>query len=747
MDILNVDAESRVEVLATDRRNEDRLNISGAASAKYLDFEDEASGLCDFAVVNGRVDKAHAFHGTTTNLSWPMRELQNSCCAMLHEILQSCNEVQALPIEEVWSIISTVLEDDVLSSEQDPKSRFWMTKLAYQYHVLKPTTRVAALDCVAAWYHSKGRVFEAQTLLRLALTEKEALFGRNTPMVISNRVQLARWHKEDGQLEKSEQQLLVALQSATVAYGHAHSVTTRLLKWTAAILERQHKLEELRHLLQAHIASIEEEHGFGHEEALELLSYLGNTLVAHSRFAAAQETFNTVLTAREIRNGADHIQTLRAAVTLGRAYSFECCHWHLYKAETLYKRALAGISLELGTDAREVIILRLRLARIYRNQGREDQVRNVLESWCQRWVKCSGPQHPEVYTIFALLGHAYIQEGELMQAAPLLCRGLGHKDNTALSIVEQIGVQLHKGDLVSPDAEAIFKTIFPLRNVRDLEPWIRLRAQLTLIEAARHHGDHQKARKHAHEILKTPNLSEHPNLELGVLANLAFLQSNDPWDASELWHGRTWTDHIIHKWHALDYTWQTRLIDTYYYAVYLEIAKPNVPRGRRDHVYEEAEVVYYIHSPTSSSYCTATFNQRGILAEEEGDIAFAEQCFKRAMRPAIGCIHDKEVGICAWADSADRLERIYQSQGRHDLAGRISLKRGTIRCKHLRTGAFEQSQHKACKKSLTKVMDTAKIELESEPETFTALLEILRDSRYAGSQATLPVVNSDANET
>ncbi|KAF2179349.1 hypothetical protein K469DRAFT_301518 [Zopfia rhizophila CBS 207.26] len=258
-------------------------------------------------------------------------------------------------VDRAVFVLRYIFHRNLGTEHTDQLFQYWILKLLFCEITKGPIARASAMAHVARGYQARRRFTEAESLLRLSLPERERPFGVHAPVVILHWVELAKVYEHAGKVEKCQDVLQAGVQSATITYGPDSNITCGILKKLCGSLEREGKLDEYNEILQRHICTLQEKHGVAHPKGLELLMQLGTINKRHSRITAAQEAYNQVFLIQKGHNGPDHVETLRTAMRLARTYGLGECHWHLYKAKALYKRAMAGLAMCLGSEDEETL--------------------------------------------------------------------------------------------------------------------------------------------------------------------------------------------------------------------------------------------------------------------------------------------------------------------------------------------------------------------------------------------------------
>lgn len=186
-----------------------------------------------------------------------------------------------------------------------------------------------------------------------------------------------------------------------------------------ALAEALLRLERLPEAEAALVGAVESYRRLAGEDAPELLAarrLLAGCRTRQERYAEAVDAFERLLEQEERCFGPNHPTV--ASSLLGLAE----CHLTLreeLRAETLLRRCLAVRSLAFGPDHVETLVPRIHLAALLERQGRAEDVASLGPLPVDQ-VKA--PASPVLVRSLRLLGHAWVQRGELVLARPLLER-------------------------------------------------------------------------------------------------------------------------------------------------------------------------------------------------------------------------------------------------------------------------------------------------------------------------------------
>jgi tetratricopeptide (TPR) repeat protein len=164
-----------------------------------------------------------------------------------------------------------------------------------------------------------------------------------------------------------------------------------------------------------------EQEGVHFQGATRLVRLTGWYLTDRARYSEAQTLLERAYQMSEQEQGAEHLDTARAASTLAYLYDAQGKY---EQAEPLLMRTLAIYEQQLGPEHPVTATSLNNLAELYRAQGKDEQAEPLHERSLAIREQQLGPLHPDTAQSLNNLVELYQEQGKDEQAEPLLVRAL-----------------------------------------------------------------------------------------------------------------------------------------------------------------------------------------------------------------------------------------------------------------------------------------------------------------------------------
>jgi tetratricopeptide (TPR) repeat protein len=293
--------------------------------------------------------------------------------------------------------------------------------------------RMAARRALAFAVAEQGRNQDAERLYRDVLADQERVLGRDHPLTLTTRFELARvlgFVRPTG-AERPHRQVLADQERVL---GHDGPVTLATRHWLGRLLVRFGRYEEAEHLyqevLEGRIRTLGPDHpdtlvtrhtlawaiakqgryaeaewqfreviedqgrveGARHPHVLGSGRALGWCIAKQGRYAEAEQQLRRVLEIQRQVRGRDHPATLETVHTLAFAVAAQ---GRSGEAERLYRQALAGRIQRLGENHRSTLDTYHMLALVIADQDRYTEAEEMLRHALAGREGVLGRQHPD----------------------------------------------------------------------------------------------------------------------------------------------------------------------------------------------------------------------------------------------------------------------------------------------------------------------------------------------------------------
>ncbi|KAJ4175793.1 hypothetical protein NW767_015671 [Fusarium falciforme] len=174
--------------------------------------------------------------------------------------------------------------------------------------------------------------------------------------------------------------------------------------------------ERLREELSRAESRAETMFGTSHSKTLDILSELGNVLMAQGRYKSAEEMVRRLVEGRRSANGNDGIKTLDALELLGQVLSRQGFY---AQAEELHRRTFESRKVMLGEEHPDTLTSMSNLASTYRSQGRWKEAEELGVQVLEMRKRILGEEHPDTLSSMSNLAWTYRSQGRWKEAEEL----------------------------------------------------------------------------------------------------------------------------------------------------------------------------------------------------------------------------------------------------------------------------------------------------------------------------------------
>ncbi|HEX6452656.1 MAG TPA: FxSxx-COOH system tetratricopeptide repeat protein [Trebonia sp.] len=272
---------------------------------------------------------------------------------------------------------------------------------------------LAVRSCTAHLRRLRGRLAEAETMMRTVMADTQALFGDGSLESADARYALAELLDYRGRMAKAEEEYRAAFAARRSSLGHHHPQTLAARKGIARMSHQRGRLraaeEEYRLVLDAYRTSL----GDRHLDTLATRLDLARVLHDRGQFSQAEEELRETLVICRAALGPRHPSTLAVRHQLAEVLRDRGL---LKEAEAEFRAVLNLRRMAHGEDHPDTVATRYGLAKVLRDRGwpgdAEQEFREVLE--IRR--KLLGDEHPSTLAVRHGLADLLIERGSLEEA-------------------------------------------------------------------------------------------------------------------------------------------------------------------------------------------------------------------------------------------------------------------------------------------------------------------------------------------
>lgn len=267
--------------------------------------------------------------------------------------------------------------------------------------------RAMSLNNLAGLLYERGRVGEAEPLLREVLTITERMRGPHDPFLAQAHANVAMVAEGQERYEDAEghyRKALAILEDPRAREPSNVATTTAETLYNLADLYRtQGRAADARPLLERAVAVLRQAWGPFHMDVAATLDELGQVLVELEDFDAAIVTLRSLADVRSQLLGEGHVGVAHVLNDLG-VLTFR--QGDAAEAEDLYRKALAIREAELGADHPGVATCENNLGGLCLHLGRAEEAVGHFERALGIWEPTVGLGDPEVAMLLTNLGRA-----------------------------------------------------------------------------------------------------------------------------------------------------------------------------------------------------------------------------------------------------------------------------------------------------------------------------------------------------
>ncbi len=283
----------------------------------------------------------------------------------------------------------------------------------------RPADEAEALELLAASLEARGRLDEAETAARRALSLREANPGPNRRKTAALRANLALIEIDRGHYQEAGSMLESALVVIERELGPEHYEVAAVLGNLATVRKELGRLDEAEALYRRALAVTGKHLGPEHTQCATIHNDLAIVLAARRKYAEAEAHYRRAVTLAEAGLGAEHPVTAIFRGNLGEVCLLQ---GRAAEAEPLYRSALRALRAAYGEQHAWVAETLRGLGRVCAELGRDAEAESLLVESARVREAVDGPRHPELGKVLTQLGRFYAARGQRELAAQTLER-------------------------------------------------------------------------------------------------------------------------------------------------------------------------------------------------------------------------------------------------------------------------------------------------------------------------------------
>jgi tetratricopeptide (TPR) repeat protein len=322
--------------------------------------------------------------------------------------------------------------------------------------------------CLASTLMARGRLGEAQAIIKHILAVRERVLGPGHPETLRVLEKLALCLRDQGRLREAELALRGIIPGRERLLSRNHAETLNALATLSAILWAQGKIGEaercLRKVVEGRKAIVES----SDPEVTSALSDLATILRDRGRLQEAEKALRRVLEVRERTLGVDDPDTLEVLVELAETIREQ---GRLGEAVMALQRVLEVRERTLGVDDPDTIAVIVELAETLREQGKPEVAKEKLQHAFNVQVLRLGASHPHVLNSQVNLAVALRDLGEWECAEKALRSAVAAYEETAGAEHPITLCAIHNLAVVLQDMGRFDEAEKLCKHVLDLREW------------------------------------------------------------------------------------------------------------------------------------------------------------------------------------------------------------------------------------------------------------------------------------
>ncbi|MDH3254004.1 MAG: serine/threonine-protein kinase [Acidobacteriota bacterium] len=322
----------------------------------------------------------------------------------------------------------------------------------------QPKTDARLRQTIGETYRKLGRLERSEPQLVMALETRKRVLGDEHPETLSSINNLASLYQNQGRYAEAEPLYLTNIEAQKRVLGDDHLQTLSSMNNLAILYKNQGRLDEAEPLSLKTLESRKRVLGDDHPHTIASMSNLGNLYRGQGRYAEAEPLYIQALETRKRVFGDDDPGTLDSMNNLASLYWSQ---GRYAEAEPLFFEALEVRRRVLGDDHPDTLNSMNNLASLYLIGGRYAEAEPLYLEALETRKRVLGDDHPHTLDTMNNLAVMYKNQGRYHDSEPLNFetlearrRVLGDDHPDTLSSMTNLAV-LHKIQGRYDDAESL----------------------------------------------------------------------------------------------------------------------------------------------------------------------------------------------------------------------------------------------------------------------------------------------------
>ena len=391
---------------------QDDWELQGTNPAEDEDAHDALTELIHRSIVqqstDGSTTMLHRLQAQVLRESWnetECDEAHKSAAALLSKV-----DINMLPREDTKSrqseCIRLIEQLYAISSQEHCHSLFQLKEIILQ------------LNQVFLHSHDLGLIQETLKL-QSAVKIIQELFGRDDPITLNSRFNLASAYSSSGNLTDAVSLYESVLEDCTRILGADDSRTLTTRNNLAYTYQEAGRLPEAISMFEQILDDSMRILGSDHPNTLATRNNLAGAHASAEHFTEAISLYESVLDDSMRILGSDHPNTLATRNNLAGAH---CAAGHLTEAIDLYKQVIVDRTRVLGEDHPDTLTSCNALAGAHYATGHLTEAINLYEQVLENRTQALGENHLDTLTTQDNLARVYASKGDFDEAITMYQR-------------------------------------------------------------------------------------------------------------------------------------------------------------------------------------------------------------------------------------------------------------------------------------------------------------------------------------
>jgi non-specific serine/threonine protein kinase/serine/threonine-protein kinase len=292
---------------------------------------------------------------------------------------------------------------------------------------LDPLVKAQLQQTLGEVLYSLGKYAEAESLLRQALSQREAALGPDHLDTLATLVKLGLALENQDRYVDAEPLYARVLKTRELRLGPDDPATLAALNEVAMNLVKQGRSAEAEPLLRRSLESRQRKLGPDHRDTLEAASNLALTLDNLGRYTEAEPLVRRALEGMERLHGPDHTDTIKIVGNLANNLSHQ---GRDQEAVNLFRRAAEANGRVLGPDHLLTLDSIGNLATALSGVGERDEADRLFREVLEDMERELGADHHTTINTVANFAYLMQMSGRTPEAEPLFRRVVEGQERT-----------------------------------------------------------------------------------------------------------------------------------------------------------------------------------------------------------------------------------------------------------------------------------------------------------------------------